>query len=134
VRRFLGIGRRASEEPPTRAASSPPTRGPENLSGANLTRFLREHSRAVVDVWAPWCGPCRQFTPIFAASAVRWGGAVGFGKIHADHSPSLVARFSVRSIPTLLFFRDGGLVRSSSGISSVDELDAQIRKVFRDLP
>ena len=107
---------------------------PERLTTLTLTSFLREHPRAVVDVWAPWCGPCRAFGPVFASVAQEWGGSVGFGKVHADHEPSLVARFGVRAIPSLLFFRNGELVRTEVGVSSADQLTKQLRKVFRDLP
>jgi thioredoxin 2 len=123
---------------PEQSAPTPPRaredRSPVQLNRVNLERFLREHPRAVVDVWAPWCGPCRAFAPIFTAAAREWGGTVGFGKIHADHEPSLVARFGARSIPSLLYFREGELVRIEAGVISPDRFSRQLRKVFRDLP
>jgi thioredoxin len=119
---------RPSEAPRRRTVS------PERLTTLNLEKFLRQHPRVVVDVWAPWCGPCRAFAPVFAAAANEWGDRVGFGKLHADHEPSLVARFGVRSIPSLLFFREGELVRTEVGVLSQERLTRQLRKVFRDLP
>lgn len=107
---------------------------PERLTTLNFERFVRDHPRVVVDVWAPWCGPCRAFAPVFASAADRWGEAVGFGKLHADHEPSLVRRYQVRSIPSLLFFRRGRLVRVEVGVVSPDRFDRQLRLVFRDLP
>jgi len=106
---------------------------PEHLTTLNFEKFLRDHPRAVVDVWAPWCGPCRAFAPLFAASARDWGEAVGFGKIHADHEPTLVTRFHVRSIPSLLFFRGGALVRTEVGVLPPDRLSRLLHRVFRDL-
>lgn len=105
----------------------------ERLTTLNLERFLRERRRAVVDVWAPWCGPCRAFAPVFAEAASRHGEVVGFGKIHADHEPSLVARFGVRSIPSLLFFREGRLVRTEVGVSTPEKLERQLQRIFGDL-
>lgn len=120
-------------ELPTRAAR---TRGtaPERLTTLNFEKFVTEHPRVVVDVWAPWCGPCRAFAPVFASAAQEWGGWVGFGKLHADHEPSLVRRFKVRTIPSLLFFRNGKLVRMEVGAVSSDRFAHQLRLAFRDLP
>lgn len=124
---------RANDPPPPSEGPQRRRFAPESLTSLNLARFLKEHPRVVVDVWAPWCGPCRAFAPTFTAAAHEWGGRIGFGKIHADHEPSLVARFGVRSIPSLLFFRDGKLVRTEVGVLSSERFDRQLRKVFRDV-
>lgn len=109
---------------------SPP---PEKLTTLNFTRFLEQHPRAVVDVWAPWCVPCRQFAPIFEHASREWGDRVGFGKLHADHEPTLVHRLKVRSLPTLVFFRHGKVVRMEVGVVSSDRFGAQLQLAFRDL-
>ncbi len=119
--------------PPVEPARRPKT-PPARLTTINLERYLKGHPRAVVDVWAPWCGPCRAFAPVFAEAAQEWGETIGFGKVHADHEPTLVARFGVRSIPSLLFFRDGALVRTEVGVIPADRLSKLLHKVFRDLP
>lgn len=108
-------------------------RSPERLTTLNFDRYLRDHPRVVVDVWAPWCGPCRAFAPIFASAADEWGDRIGFGKLHADHEPTLVRRFKVRSIPSLLFFRNGKLVRTEVGAVSEERFAHQLRLAFRDL-
>ena len=125
----------ASSVPPTAPVRMRANRGtaPEHLTSLNLEKFLRNHPRAVVDVWAPWCGPCRAFAPVFAAGARAWGDSVGFGKIHADHEPTLVGRYRVRSIPSLLFFRDGALVRTEVGAIPPDRLARLLHRVFPDL-
>lgn len=131
------IFRRGAPTPEEPASDAAGPRGaarpPERLSALTLSRFLKEHPRVVVDVWAPWCAPCRAFAPVFAAAAREWGDQVGFGKIHADHEPSLVTRFGVRSIPSLLFFRDGDLVHTEVGVVPPDRFEKRLRKVFRDL-
>lgn len=134
-----GIFQRGEDPPETPPApDSPPARrkstAPERLAAVNFDRFVSAHPRVVVDVWAPWCAPCRAFAPTFAAASTEWGDRVAFGKVHADHEPSLVRRFGVRSIPSLLFFREGELVRTEVGIVSADRLSKLLRKVFRDLP
>ena len=62
----------------------------------------------IVDFWAVWCGPCRLIAPIMEQLADEYAGkGVTVGKLDVDHNPSTAARFGVRSIPSILFFKDG---------------------------
>ena len=61
---------------------------------------------AVVDFWAPWCGPCKFFAPIFEATSKERSGIL-FAKVNVDEQPELAGRFGVRGIPTLVFLKDG---------------------------
>ena len=70
---------------------------------------------AVVDLWATWCGPCRMIAPILEELAVEFQGKVKVTKLDVDSNPMISQRFNVRSIPTLLFFRDGKLVDTVVG-------------------
>lgn len=61
----------------------------------------------VVDVWAPWCGPCRMMAPHFEEAARRFGTRARFAKVNSDEEPALATRFGIRGIPTLLVFQGG---------------------------
>ena len=69
----------------------------------------------VVDVWAPWCGPCRMMAPHYEEAARRAGTKARFAKVNSDDEPALSSRFGIRGIPTLIVFRKGEEVARQSG-------------------
>jgi thioredoxin 1 len=88
----------------------------------------------VVDWWAAWCGPCRMFAPVFEAAAGRHADIV-FAKVDTDANPALSSAAGIRSIPTLMVFRDGVLVFSQAGAlpaAAFDELIADVRALDMD--
>jgi thioredoxin 1 len=75
-----------------------------------VTEIEQHQGLAVVDFWATWCGPCRMIAPVVDQLAAEYAGRVKVAKLDTDANPRTMTRFGVRSIPTLLFFRDGQVV------------------------
>ena len=113
--------------------TSPPSGPPAELTGRAFDRFLADHERVVIDVWAPWCGPCRAFSPTLDAIAASIGPAVAFGKVISDADPAIAARFGVTGIPTVLTFRRGALVDRFAGAYPRNVVEPRLRRVL-ELP
>ncbi|MGI0100789.1 MAG: thioredoxin [Candidatus Micrarchaeaceae archaeon] len=69
----------------------------------------------IIDVWAPWCGPCRMFTPVIEDVAKEYEGKIKFVKINADENESVVTKFNISSIPTALLIENGQLKAMNVG-------------------
>ncbi|MFC6160274.1 thioredoxin TrxC [Kribbella jiaozuonensis] len=76
----------------------------------------------LVDLWAPWCGPCRMVSPVLEQLATEKAGQLKLVKVNADEAPGLSQRFEVRSIPTLMVFRHGQVVATQIGAAQASVL------------
>ena len=84
----------------------------------------------VVDFWATWCGPCRMISPIVDQLAEKYAGRVNVVKCNVDESTDIPVKFSIRNIPTLLFFKNGELVDRLVGAAPQAELEKKIEALL----
>jgi len=87
----------------------------------NFVEVIEGNDIVVVDFWAPWCGPCQSFAPVFEAAAEANSDAV-FAKINTEDQQELAGHFQIRSIPTLMVFREKVILFSQPGVLSEAEL------------
>ncbi len=86
------------------------------LTDANFDEIvLKSDKPVIVDLWAVWCGPCRMVGPIVEEIGVDYEGRVVVGKLDVDNNPAVTARYGIRNIPTILFFKDGEVVDKQVG-------------------
>lgn len=100
----------------------------KELNDANF-QAETQNGVALVDFWAPWCGPCRMQGPIIDKIAEKTTGQVTVAKVNVDESPAVAAGFGVSSIPTLVLLRDGEKVQQFVGVRGEDELLQAINEV-----
>ena len=92
------------------------------LNSDNFAKSIDDRPFAIVDFWAPWCAPCRAFAPVFAAAAARHPDAL-FAKLNTEDQQEIAAQFGIRSIPTLMIFRDNIIVFSEAGALGAGALE-----------
>ncbi len=101
---------------------------------ANFEELVDGNALVIVDFWAPWCAPCRAFGPIFEEASEQHGDIV-FAKINTEEQTELAAHFQVRSIPTLMVFRDQIILFAQPGSlprQALEEVITQVRAVDMD--
>jgi thioredoxin 1 len=101
------------------------------LNEENFEQTVLNNDFVVIDFWAPWCGPCRGFAPVYEAASEKHEGIV-FAKVNTEEQQGLAAHFQVRSIPTLVIFREKVIIYAQPGAlpaGAFDDLVARAKEV-----
>ncbi len=98
----------------------------DNIVHTNDSSFeadvLNSDKPALVDFWAEWCGPCKMIAPILEEAASEYVDKMSVVKLNVDESPNIAQKFSIRSIPTLMLFKDGAVQAQKLGAMSKSQL------------
>lgn len=107
------------------------------MSGMTVTdlNFEGEVTKAslpvLVDFWAVWCGPCRMQDPILEEISKDYEGKIKIAKLNVDENPQTAGKFGVMSIPTLMLFKDGQVVKTMVGVQGKETLAEEFKKVLQ---
>ena len=91
---------------------------------------LKADQPVMIDFWAPWCGPCKALSPVIEGLAATYGDKMKFTKCNVDDNPVTPGNYGIRSIPTLIFFKDGEVSEQIVGAVAKSKLEAAISKIL----
>ena len=94
----------------------------------NIEDLVEQNNIVIFDFWAPWCGPCKQFGPIFEATSEKYDDII-FAKVNTEVEKEIAAHFSIRSIPTIMVFREAVLVFAQPGVIPENAIGELIEKI-----
>jgi thioredoxin 1 len=108
---------------------------PKSVTDDTFEREILSHQGvSVVDFWAPWCGPCIQMAPALETFAASNAGKVDVYKLDVDENPKTAERFEIRSVPTIIFFKDGQIQHTSRGTMTAIRLQNKLDELLSPSP
>lgn len=102
----------------------------QTVTDTNFKDILASKSVVLVDFWASWCGPCRMLSPIVDDVAEAFAGRIEVAKCNVDDQEEIAEEYGIRSIPTLLFFKDGVVADKTVGLVGKAEIESKINNLL----
>ncbi len=92
--------------------------------------LISENRRVILDLWSTWCGPCIQMDPVVESLAEKYDKEIKFGKVNVEENKDIPSEFDVQSLPSILIFRDGEIVKKISGQLNKEEFECVLENNF----
>ncbi len=104
--------------------------GPVTVTDSNFASLIAGTKPVLIDCWAPWCGPCRMIGPIIEDLARQYSNRAIIGKLNVDENPTVSQQYGIRSIPTILLFKNGRLADTIVGAVPKDQIEARLKAIL----
>jgi len=102
----------------------------KEITNSNFNELVNGDKPLMIDFWAEWCGPCQTISPIVEELAKEYEGQIAIGKVNVDEDDGLSGEFGIRSIPTLLFFKNGELIDKHVGAASKSIIESKLKSLL----
>ena len=102
----------------------------KEFTDANFDELLSSNKVVLADFWATWCGPCKAMGPSIDELAAEYEGQALIGKVDVEENNDLAEKYAIRSVPTLIFFKDGEMVDKVVGLQSKAAIEAKIKELL----
>jgi thioredoxin 1 len=100
------------------------------LTAQNFESTVNSSDLVLVDFWAPWCGPCKAIAPLVEDLSKSFSGKIKFAKCNVDNNPVTPGKYGIKAIPTLIFFKAGGVVNQITGMVAKAKLEEALNKLL----
>lgn len=100
------------------------------VTNTNIDELLSSEQPVLIDFWAAWCGPCKRLSPTVDEIAEEYDGRAVVAKCNVDDADEVAMSYGIRSIPTLIFFKDGKMVQRLIGVVSKEEIESVLNTIL----